>query len=63
MTVANSGYRVQQRTITADDDPSFGDVWTYVAIDPDTKAVPAFKVGKRDFETTNLFVDDLSMRM
>ena len=29
------------------DDPEMGDVWTYCAIDSETKLVPTFKVGKR----------------
>ena len=30
-----------------DDDPTLGDVWTFCAIDAETKLMPAFKVGKR----------------
>jgi IS1 family transposase len=40
-----------------------GDVWTFCAIDADTKIVPAFKVGKRDSVTANEFVADISDRM
>jgi len=53
----------KQRRVSDADGDNKGDAWTYVAIDPETKAVAAYKVGKRDFETTNRFVDDLSMRM
>ena len=35
-------------TFDRDDNPKLGDVWTFCAIDPDTKLVPSFKVGKRD---------------
>ena len=45
------------------DDPGIGDVWTFCAIDSDTKLVPAFKVGKRDNATANAFVGDISGRM
>src|SRR3972149_416299 len=31
----------KDRQITAEDDVSFGSVWTFVAIDPETKAVPS----------------------
>ena len=31
-----------------DDDPTLGDVWTFCAIDSDSKIVPAYKVGKRE---------------
>lgn len=53
----------KQRNVTADDDPTFGDVWTFTAIDPDTKIVPCFKVGKRDGATANAFVTDLASRL
>jgi IS1 family transposase len=54
----------KQRQVNAEDTANgLGDAWTFVAIDPESKAVPTFAVGKRDFETTNLFIDDLSQRM
>ena len=37
----------------------YGDVWTWVAIDADTKLVPSFMVGYRDSRTAKIFVDDL----
>jgi IS1 family transposase len=40
-----------------------GSVWTYCAIDADTKLVPAFRVGRRDVATTNAFVRDVASRM
>lgn len=40
-----------------------GDVWTFVAIDADTKIVPCYAVGKRDSETANGFLQDLSERL
>src|SRR5207237_1043428 len=42
---------------------SKGDVWTFCAIDPDTKLVACYKVGKRDSITANAFVSDLASRM
>src|SRR5271169_4757768 len=33
----------KERHCTADDSPEVGDVWTFCAIDSDTKLVPAFK--------------------
>lgn len=53
----------KQRHLKADDDWSKGDVWTFCAIDPDTKLVPCYKVGKRDSITANAFVSDLATRM
>jgi IS1 family transposase len=47
-----------------DDDPKeWGDVWTFCAIDSDTKLVPSFKCGKRDHVTANAFVADVASRM
>lgn len=41
----------------------FGDVWTFVAIDAETKLIPSWRVGPRDQETTNEFIYDLSLRL
>jgi IS1 family transposase len=40
-----------------------GSVWTFCAIDAETKLVPAFKVGKRDAATAKAFVQDVADRM
>jgi IS1 family transposase len=53
----------KERHLTIDDDPQQGDVWTFCAIDADTKLVPSFKVGKRDAATANAFVADVASRM
>jgi hypothetical protein len=41
----------------------YGDVWTWVAIDADTKLVPSFMLGNRDFRTAQIFIDDLKERL
>jgi IS1 family transposase len=41
----------------------FGDVWTWVAIDADTKLVPSFMIGNRDARSANMFIDDLASRL
>jgi IS1 family transposase len=41
----------------------FGDVWTFTAIDADTKLVPSFMVGLRDTQTATAFCMDLASRM
>src|SRR3984893_16743274 len=46
-----------------DDRQRLGDQWTFVAIDPDTKLVPAYRVGKRSRETALAFMTDLSERL
>lgn len=40
-----------------------GDVWTWVALDAETKIVPTFAVGKRTNEMGNAFIADLSKRL
>jgi hypothetical protein len=37
----------------------FGDVYTFVALDADTKLVPCFHVGRRTWSDTATFIDDL----
>jgi IS1 family transposase len=54
----------KQRQVTPQDDGSrVGDQWTFVALDPETKIVPAFRVGKRDLRTATAFMTDLSERL
>jgi IS1 family transposase len=54
----------KQRHMRAGDDPSrVGDQWTFVALDPDSKLVPSFRVGKRDLGTATAFMCDLSERL
>ncbi len=46
-----------------DGDSGVGSVWTFCAIDADTKLVAAFKVGERDAATANVFMADVANRM
>jgi IS1 family transposase len=41
----------------------FGDVWTWTAIDPETKLVPSWLVGMRDPADARLFIADLRSRL
>jgi IS1 family transposase len=41
----------------------FGDVWTWVAIDAETKLVPSYRVGQHDAEDANAFMLDLASRL
>ncbi len=41
----------------------FGDVWTWTAIDADTKLVPSWFVGRRDDRDCYAFLSDLSSRL
>ena len=43
--------------------PDAGDLWTWVAIDADTKLVPSWLVGRRDGEAAKLFIADLASRL
>jgi IS1 family transposase len=43
--------------------PNAGDVWTWVAIDADTKLVPSWRIGDRSSATAVAFTDDLASRL
>jgi IS1 family transposase len=43
--------------------PDAGDVWLWVAVDADTKLVPQWMLGQRDFRTAKTFVADLANRL
>ncbi|MDX6530555.1 MAG: hypothetical protein QOH41_2845 [Blastocatellia bacterium] len=51
------------RFIQPEDDAQLGSVWTFCAIDSDTKIVPSYKIGKRDGATANAFMSDLASRL
>jgi transposase-like protein len=53
----------KQRHLDPTEYPTMGDAWTFCAIDRESKAVPCFKVGKRDAATANAFVGDLAGRL
>jgi IS1 family transposase len=41
----------------------YGDVWTFIALDADTKLIPSFVVGKRDSYHAKTFMGDLAGRV
>lgn len=53
----------KEKHVKPEDDVSLGSVWTFCAIDADTKLVPSFRVGKRDVATANAFMQDIASRM
>jgi IS1 family transposase len=53
----------KDRNVRIGDSSQVGSVWTFCAIDAETKLVPAFKVGGRDTATANAFVQDVASRM
>ena len=38
-------------------------MWTFVALDPETKLIPSYRVGKRDRPNAIAFMTDLSERL
>jgi IS1 family transposase len=56
----------KQKNVTpkiAATNPFAGDVWTWIAIDADTKLIPSWIVGPRDGTTARIFVNDLAQRL
>jgi IS1 family transposase len=53
----------QRRASQLADRGEFGDAYTFVALDPETKLVPAFHVGRRTWHDTELFINDLQGRV
>ena len=53
----------KQKHLKANDVASLGDTWTWLAIDADTKLVPAFHVGKRTDADARVFIADLAARL
>ena len=54
----------KQRHLKPTDNPFLtGDMWTYVALDRDSKVVPCYRIGKRTAANTRAFIDDLSGRL
>ncbi|HEX7723578.1 MAG TPA: hypothetical protein VF397_15565 [Pyrinomonadaceae bacterium] len=53
----------KEKHVSFNDDPTLGDVWTFCAIDSETKIVPAYRAGKRNHVTANAFVSDVASRI
>jgi IS1 family transposase len=53
----------KNKHVRKDDPAEFGDAWIYVALDADTKLIPAFHIGKRSSMNTQLFIRDLHARL
>lgn len=41
----------------------YGDVWTWTAIDADTKLIPSWLVANRSIEAATIFIEDLAKRL
>lgn len=55
----------KQKNVPADKRGEFGygDVWTWVAMDADTKLVPSYRIGPRDLGEATAFMTDLAGRL
>ena len=53
----------KQRHVKSEDSVELGDAWVFVAIDAETKLIPAYTVGKRDREKTYQFLIALRDRI
>jgi IS1 family transposase len=42
---------------------NYGDVWTWIALDVDSKLIPTFVAGRRDGYHCRMFIEDLSARL
>src|SRR5882762_4989880 len=58
-------YYAKDKNVPADKRGIFGygDVWTWVAIDAETKLVPSFMIGTRGAQTAKALMDDLASRL
>jgi len=48
---------------TRQSEQGIGDIWTWTALDADTKLIISWQVGERDAETACDFIDDLASRL
>jgi hypothetical protein len=53
----------QKRAAQLPERGEFGDAYTFVALDADTKLVPCFRVGRRTWPDTEAFILDLRSRL
>jgi IS1 family transposase len=54
----------KQRNVTVENaEKGWGDVWTWVAIDPDTKLAVSYRVGTRDLQDAQAFMQDVAGRL
>jgi IS1 family transposase len=53
----------KQKNVKPENRGEQGDVWTWVALDPDTKLVPTYLIGPRDAAAATAFMHDLAKRL
>jgi IS1 family transposase len=54
---------MKERNVTADSPANSGDVYTFTAIDPETKLMPCWYVARRTRENAEEFLSDLASRL
>lgn len=57
--------RAKQKNVKPEmfEDGHAGDVWTWTALDAETKLIPCWMIGGRDANAANAFIDDLATRL
>jgi len=53
----------QRHLKSTDNEYKVGDQWVFVAIDRESKLIPSYVVGKRTYQNTCAFINDLSERL
>ena len=53
----------KSKDVRKEDSVEVGDQWVFVALDADTKPIPAFFVGKRSSDNTQAFIMELHKRV
>jgi transposase-like protein/IS1 family transposase len=53
----------KNKRVRKNDPVEFGDQWIFIAIDPETKLIPSYTIGKRTAQTTRTFIDDIASRL
>jgi IS1 family transposase/transposase-like protein len=53
----------KNKRVRKNDPAEFGDQWIFIAIDPETKLIPSYTIGKRTAQTTRTFIDDIASRL
>lgn len=53
----------KQKNVPEGMETEAGDIWTWTAIDADTKLIPSWRIGSRDAATAHDFIGDLAGRM
>lgn len=53
----------KQKNVPQEKRDEAGDIWTWVALDADTKLVPSYRIGSRDLQDARAFIEDLAGRL